>query len=196
MSTITAIDPGDRWTGVAFFDPADNKWGWECTGVAEFDGHPEFIDSFAETVLDNEMPICVFERWRLFEDKAEQAKGSEFETCQLIGQMKFVVRRHNEHCYLHTKAMNQGIMTTCELRRMSCMDIMRWQPTLMIGQMSDIQKPTAGILRGKGIKSVAKPIDKELYKGRGHVVSAELHGWHYILRGEPEGKGITTYYDG
>jgi hypothetical protein len=196
VSVLTAIDPGDRWTGVAFFDPADNKWGWECVGAVEFDNdNAGFIDSLAESVMDNEVPILVYEKWRLYNDKALEKTGSEFEAVQLIGQMKFVVRRHNEHCYLHTRALNAGQMTTCELRGASCQDKdIGWLPTLMIEQPADIQKPTAGILRGKGIKSVAKPIDRELYGGRGHVVSAELHGWYYILEGSESGRLSKVIY--
>lgn len=192
MATLTAVDPGDRWTGVAFFDPADNEWGWECTGAVEL-GQDEFIDSLAESIMDNEVPILVFERWRLYADHSEEKKGSEFETSQLIGAMKFVVRRHNEHCFIHTKALNKGMLTTCELRGGSCMDKdIGWQPTLMVGQMADIKKPTAGILKGKGIKSITKAIARREYEGRDHIVDAELHGWHYILNGQKSGSKV--YY--
>lgn len=196
MPVLTAIDPGARYTGVAFFDPADNKWGWECLGAVEFDNqNDEFIDALAEGVMDNEVPILVYESWHLFEDKALEQTGREFAEVELIGQMKFVVRRHNEHCYLHTKALSRGMMTTCELRGSSCQDKdIGWMPTLMVSQRSDILKPTAGILRGKGIKSVARVIDKREYKSRGHVVSAELHGWKYILHGSVTGKECKIIY--
>lgn len=199
MPVLTSVDPGARWTAAAFFDRADNEWGWECIGAVEFDneqnGNEEFVDSLAESVMDNEVPILVFERWHLFEDKALEHTGDEFEEVQVIGQMKFVVRRHNEHCYLHTRALNAGQITTCELRGSSCQDKdIGWQPTLMIGQRSDILKPTRGILRGKGIKSVAKVIDREQYGNRGHVVSAELHGWYYILEGSETGRYSQVYY--
>lgn len=189
MADLIAVDPGDRWSAAAFFDRADNKWGWECTGAVEFDSaNDEFVDSFAETVMDNEAPIVVYEKWRLYNDKAREQTGKEFEAVQLIGQMKFVVRRHNEHCYLHTRALRAGQMTTCELRGASCQDKdIGWLPTLMICQPAEIQDPTRGILRGRKIKSVAGPIDKKLYGGRGHVVSAELHGWYYILKGSVDG---------
>lgn len=199
MPILTAVDPGARWTGVAFFDHADNDWGWECVGAVEFDndekGNEEFIDALAESIMDNEVPILVFEKWHLFEDKALENTGNEFEEAQVIGQMKFVVRRHNEHCYLHTRALRAGQITTCELRGASCMDKdIGWQPTLMIGQRSDILKPTRGILRGKGIKSVAKGIDAKQFGNRGHVVSAELHGWYYILEGSETGRYSEVYY--
>lgn len=196
MSDLITVDPGGRWTGVAFFDVADNEWGWECTGAVEFDHqNDEFIDSLAESIMDNEVPILVYESFHLFEDKALEQTGKEFPEIELIGQMKFVVRRHNEHCYLHTRALNVGQMTTCELRGASCQDKdIGWLPTLMVSQRSDILKPTAGILRGKGIKSVAKVIDKEMYKSRGHVVSAELHGWKYILHGSVTGKECKVIY--
>jgi len=198
MATLTAVDPGDRYTGVAFFEPADNKWGWECIDAVEFDNEEEpdgFIDALTESVLDNEVPILIFERWRLYNDKAEEQTGSEFQTCQLIGQMKFVVRRHNEHCYLHTRALNAGMMTTCELRGASCQDKdIGWQPVLMIGQQTDIKKPARGILRGKGIKSIAKGIARREYGGRDHVEDAELHGWYHILEGGVTGKYSEMYY--
>lgn len=202
MSDLIAVDPGARWTGVAFFDLADNKWGWQCTGVMEYDnesdsGNDAFIDGLADEVMSNEVPMLVYEKWRLYNDKAKEQTGREFEEVQLIGQMKFVVRRHNEHCYLHTRALNMGKMTTCELRGGSCMDKdIGWLPTLMIEQPAEIQKPTAGILRGKGIKSVAKPIAVKEFGNRGHVVSAELHGWRYILEGSKSGKLAKVIYGG
>lgn len=57
-------------------------------------------------------------------------------------------------------------------------------PVTIVGQMADIKRPTAGILRHKGIKSVAKPISRRDYNSRDHVVDAELHGWHYLLNGQ------------
>jgi hypothetical protein len=196
VSVLTWVDPGERWTGVAFFDRADNQWGWECVGAVEFDNDNEgFMDSLTESILDNEVPILGFESFHLFEDKALEQTGKEFGEVELIGQMKFVVRRHNEHCYLHTRALRAGQMTTCELRGQSCQNKdIGWQPVLMVSQRSDILKPTAGILRGKGIKSVAKGIDQREYGGRGHVVSAELHGWKYILHGSVTGKETKIVY--
>lgn len=205
MPTLIAVDPGARWTGVAFFDRLSvggsgdpMELGWECTGVVEFDHeNDEFIDSLAESIMANEVPILVYEKWRLYEDKAIEQTGRQFEEVQLIGQMKFVVRRHNEHCYLHTRALNAGQITTCELRGASCQDKdIGWLPTLMVEQPAEIQKPTAGILRGKGIKSVAKPVAAREYGGRGHVVSAELHGWRYILEGSKSGKQMKVIYGG
>jgi hypothetical protein len=46
-------------------------------------------------------------------------------------------------------------------------------------QPASIQKPTVGLLRVRGIKSMAK----RLQAGE-HALSAELHGWHAILRPE------------
>lgn len=200
MADLIAVDPGARWTGVAYFDIADNQWGWECTGVYEFDnqsdmGNDQFVDGLASEVLDNKVPILVYEKWRLYEDKALEQTGKEFPEIQLIGQMKFIVRRHNEHCYLHTRALNAGQMTTCELRGASCatMDV-GWLPTLMYCQPADILDPTTGILRGKKIKSVAKPIAAKQFGNRKHVVCAELHGWYNILRGAATGKNCETIY--
>jgi hypothetical protein len=194
VTVLTAVDPGDVYVGVAFFEPEDNEWGWRCVDVQEF-SPDDFIDAYSESVFANEVPITVFERFRLYNDLAVKQTGSEMPTAQLIGQMKFVVRRHNAHCDLHTVALRRGAMTTCELRGSSCMDKdIGWQPTLMVGQMADIQKPTTGILKNRGIKSVARPKMRSDYGGRDHVLSAELHGWYYLLEGSVSGKGVTTYY--
>lgn len=194
MAVLTAVDPGDVYTGVAFFDPADNVHGWECTGAVEFSPY-DFVDALAESVFANEVPILVFERFRLYNDKAVEQTGSEMLTSQQIGQIKMIVRLHNQHCARHVEAEKTGLILPCEIQGYSCADAdIRWQPTLLIGQRTDIKKPAAGILRGKRIKSVAKPIDRAEYSGRGHIVDAELHGWYHILEGSVTGKDSEIYF--
>ena len=194
MAVLTAVDPGDVYNGVAFFNPADNVLGWECVGAVEL-GPEEFVDALAESVFANEVPILVFERFRLYEDKALEQTGSEMLTSQTIGMIKMIVRLHNQHCARHAEAEKTGLILPCEIQGQSCADAtIHWQPTLLIGQRTDIKKPAAGILRGKKIKSVAKPIARAEYKGRDHVADAELHGWYHILEGSVTGKDSEVYY--
>lgn len=178
---LIAIDPGDRWTGVAFFsvNEADE---WYCQDAIEM-GRIEFEDALTELVLaERKFPIVVYERFRLYGDKANEQKGSEFDTSQLIGVIKYIVRLHNDHAGRHDLAESLGRMMTCELSGGECANpALRPHKIELIGQVADIKKPTAGILRKKGIKSVAKPIAREHYAGRDHIVDAELHGWKHIL---------------
>lgn len=181
---LVAIDPGDVYTGVAFF-ATDDDGGWYCQDAQEF-SPPDFEDAFAELILmDRETPppIVVYEKWRLYADKAKTQTGSEFLASQHIGVIKYIVRVHNAHVERHEQAEREGKMMTCELQGGFCADPNhRPQPVELVKQPADIKKPTTGILRHKGIKSVAKPIARESYGGRDHVVDAELHGWHHILK--------------
>lgn len=180
---LLAIDPGDRWTGVAFFT-TDDDGKWYCQDAQEFEPH-EFEDALADLILNNRdqpPPIVVYEKWRLYADKSREQTGSEFETCQHIGVIKYIVRVQNEHAERHAAAEADGKMMTCELAGGVCADpAVRPQPVTLVKQPADIKKPTAGILRHKKIKSVARPIARELYGNRDHVVDAELHGWKHIL---------------
>lgn len=189
MAALIAIDPGDRYTGVAFFDLKTNDIGelldppeWECVDAQEFDPI-EFLDALAETVMASEVETIVYERFRLYGDKANEQKGSEFLTAQGIGVIKFIARIHNAHVQKHLDAEKRGSILSCEMTGQPCATAMP-RRVEVVGQMADIKKPAAGILRHKGIKSVAKPIARKEYEGRDHIVDAELHGWYYLLHGE------------
>lgn len=181
---LVAIDPGDRWTGVAFF-ATDDDGHWYCQDAQEF-SPAEFEDALAELILldrSTPPPIVVYEKWRLYADKAETQTGSEFLASQHIGVIKYIVRVHNSHVDRHESAEIEGKMMTCELQGGQCEDpAMRPQRITIVKQPADIKKPTTGILRKKKIKSVARPISRELYDSRDHIVDAELHGWRYILK--------------
>lgn len=185
MTRLIAIDPGDVYTGVAFFD-VDEDGDWYCQDAQEFSPH-DFEDALAELIiLDRDIntppPIIVYEKWRLYADKAKQQTGSEFLASQHIGVICYIVRVHNEHAAKHDLAEQLGKMMTCELQGGGCADPKKRPQTItIVKQGAEIKKPTTGILRHKKIKSVAKPISKRLYEGRDHVVDAELHGWKYIL---------------
>jgi hypothetical protein len=184
MLRLIAVDPGDAYTGVAFFeeDP-DEERGWRCVDAQEFEPQ-EFEDALAYTVIEGEVDIFVYERYRLYEDKAAMQTGSEFLTSQSIGAFKFIIRNHNRHAEAHEEVTRSGGMLTCEMPGGVCHNPAK-APTLKVvtiyGQMADIKKPTRAILKRKGIKSVAKPIATAEYHGRDHVIDAELHGWKYIL---------------
>jgi hypothetical protein len=181
---LIAIDPGDRWTGVAFF-ATDDDGAWYCQDAQEFSPH-EFEDALAELLLRDRTappPIIVYEKWRLYADHAAEQTGSEFEASQHIGVIKFIVRVHNDHVDRHEQAEADGVMMSCELQPGQCADpAQRPQRIEIVKQPADIKKPTRGILNKKKIKSVARPIAKELYSNRDHIVDAELHGWHHILK--------------
>lgn len=186
MATLVAVDPGDRWTGVAFFtndpDPFTREpLGWRCQGAVEM-GREEFEDSLSETLEDSDLDFLVYERFRLYGDKAGAQTGSEFDTSQIIGVIKWLVRTHNAHAAEHEAADKTGhVILPCEAPGGAHHEPRVWRPTTLAGQMADIKKPTRGILNHRGIKSVARPIAVKQYEGRDHIMDAELHGWHYIL---------------
>lgn len=181
---MIAIDPGDVYTGVAFFeeDP-DEPYGWRCIDAQEFE--PDvFLDGLAESLIDGDLDVVIFEKFRLYADKARMQTGSEFLTAQSIGVIRWLVRNHNAHMRRHIQADTPGSaeILSCEQAGGPCATPKNeFHEVLLVKQPADIKKPTRGILRGKKIKSVAKPISVKEYGGRDHVVDAELHGWKWIL---------------
>jgi hypothetical protein len=176
---LIAIDPGDAHIGVAFFGRIDDQW--YCQDAQQIDGPDDFEDMLLETLLTSDsIRYVVFERFRLYEDKAAEQKGSEFRTAQMIGVIKFIVRQRHLHVQRHQK--RQTDLLPCELQGGMCHNLSEGPlPVTIFGQMADIKKPTAGILRYKKIKSIGKK-NKADNKGWGdHCVDAELHGWKFIL---------------
>lgn len=175
---LISIDPGDKHVGVAFFH-RDGYGVWECVDAQEFEPE-EFILAFMELVLDVTEPLewIVFERFRLYEDKSAEQRGSEFPTAQLIGQIKLVHLIHSQHMDKHDEinAEKSNRLLPCEApgQRHNIREPHRVQ---IAGYMADIKKPTTGILRHKGIKSTASQL-----KAGGHCKDAELHGYYHILK--------------
>lgn len=184
IRNLIAIDPGDVFCGVAFFErDSEEEYGWRCIDAIEYDPDA-FNDSFAESLVDGDIDAVVYERWRLYGDKAQLQKGSEMLTSQQIGVIKWLVRNHNAHMQRHIDAdqPGSGIILSCEQPGQPCNQPKNEFHTVALwGQLADIKKPTRGNLRGRGIKSVAKPIATKMYGGRDHVIDAELHGWKFIL---------------
>jgi hypothetical protein len=185
VTNLIAIDPGDIHVGVAFFDrDPESPHGWRCVDTQEM-LPDEFADSLAELFVDqdDDWEFLVYEKFRLYEDKAEEQTGSEFPTAKLIGVIEWLGRKHNEHAAIHRLAESQGKLTTCELPGGVCAvdraDGVTRNPRAirLVKQPADIMKPTKGNLRFHGIKSTAKKNGDTL----GHQVAAELHGWYFIL---------------
>jgi hypothetical protein len=181
---LIAIDPGDKYTGVAFF-ARDGQGGWYCQDAQEFDPHG-FEDGLAELLLTpspEAPPTIVYEIFRLYGDKAQLQTGSEFLTSQTIGVICYLVRVHNEHVARHEEAEERGLLMSCEQVGGRCHDpAFRPQRVSLVRQRADDKKPTRGILNKKKIKSVAGPIARAEYGNRDHIKDAELHGWFHILK--------------
>lgn len=186
---LIAIDPGDVYTGVAFFNYEVNGYTgevgpWFCEDAQEFDPR-EFEDALMETVTDASVPLeaIVYERFRLYEDKSPEQVGSEFLTAQSIGVIKAIHRWHEQHVTMHeeAEANKTPVILPCETGG-RYHSVYAPRHIELVGQMADIKKPTAGICRKRKIKSVAGPIARDNYHGRDHIKDAELHGIHYIMR--------------
>lgn len=186
MTQLIAVDPGDVHVGVAFFetdepDPWTGEGGadWACVDTQEWEPM-EFADALGETMFEGSLNTLVYERFRLYADKAPEQTGSEFETSQLIGILKYLVRLNNNHVAKHHQVNDiEGRYLPCEMQGGGCTPRLKMRHVNLVGQMADIKKPTTGVLRSRKIKSTAKR-----QKTGGHCVDAELHGWHFILNGD------------
>jgi hypothetical protein len=185
-TTLIAIDPGDEHVGYATFErrgpEALKPTPWICTGAFIRDDPPAFLRDFAESVLVGDFDIVVYERFGLFGTLAEEQIGSEFDTSQMIGVIRWIVDTNNLHVDMHEGAIRQGLLTTCEQQGGTCSDPERPFPERVVlhGQQPQVQGkngPARGILRAHGIKSVAARM-----KALPHGQSAELHGWYFIGR--------------
>lgn len=87
---IAFIDPGDVHVGIAFYEQIDTKhWGAVLTKEIT----PEQTeDLIADLIVNPELVVLGWERFKLFGHLATQQIGSEFWTSQLIGVMKYLAR--------------------------------------------------------------------------------------------------------
>jgi hypothetical protein len=96
--------------------------------------------------------VLVYETWQIYPDKAALLTGSKCETAECIGVLK----------YLATHVSGDWPSVT---------------PPAVVEQPASIQIPTRSVLKSRGMKSTAIRL-----KAGGHALSAELHGWHYLMR--------------
>lgn len=171
---LLACDPGGVHVGLASFQ-------WEpgqrpvCTRAWETnpDGGVDFI---AAGLLNYMFDTLVVEEFRLYPDKAMAQTGSTMPTCEMIGCIKWAHR-------LDSRRRQEGWQASA-LRR-DVRDPRDQNQVLLAMQPAAIQEPTAGVLRRRQIKSLAKARRAEIRAAGGegdHALSAELHGWHYFIR--------------
>lgn len=158
QARIIAIDPGDRYCGVALFN------GGVCIQTVEMS--PDELFHLVQQAVDNAtVDVIVIENFTLYPDKSGEQTGSEMLTSQAIGAVKWIVRQHNE--LVDTFAANNG--GSAQLGHL----------VELVLQAAAIKVPTTGHVRHHGIKPVStKP------GGRDHMRDAEIHGLHFIMRGQ------------
>jgi len=154
---MLAVDPGGVHVGLALFrrDPAGV---WRCTWAGEATPD-EFADALAQTVATGSLDVLVYERFIVEPARASALAGSELETSQLIGVIRWLVRHSGEPD--------------------------RWPAGRieLVGQTNKIKRATRAVLKNRHVKSTAK-----LLGVRGdHATDAELHGYHHIIKTLGEG---------
>ncbi len=85
-----SIDPGDRHVGFA-------TWaGEDCTSATEKTPEEciEFLESYGERMV---LEVVVYEKFALYGWNEKSMAGNEFETCQLIGVIKYLCKRYGMH---------------------------------------------------------------------------------------------------
>lgn len=189
MANLVSVDPGDVHVGVAFFvRDSEAEFGWRCTETMEF-SPPDFEDWLANRFVEcpDEWEFLVYEKFRLYEDKAGEQTGSEFPTSKLIGVIEFLGRVHNRHANNHLRGARRNQITSCQLEGGVCAgdrdrggtsDPRHPHPIELAKQPAERHKHTRGIVQRLGIQLTAKREGDPL----GHRTVAELHGWYFILR--------------
>ena len=157
LRKLLAVDPGDVHVGMAEFIEHDDSW--ECDRAYELE-HEEAADVISQFVVGGKLDVLVVERFALYADKAKAQIGSEMLTAQLIGVIKYIHR-----LYERNRQKAQTYVAETGVQVVECK---------LVFQPASIQKPTRAILRAKGVPSESK--------GNTHALSAELHGWSWILR--------------
>lgn len=173
MAELRAYDHGDKFTGVAKFrtqdgmvdplarDPTMLKYGWVCYDAQTMDPD-EALDECGRALLVGKVLHVVYERFRLYPDKAEAQISSEFLTSQSIGATRWMVRNVND------RRAELGLGPAITLTAYG----------------AENKRPAREILRSKGIKSTAKRLgglSKRVGPGGYDAIDAELHGWHHIF---------------
>jgi hypothetical protein len=147
-----AVDPGDEHVGVAWFDRQGDAWG--CVYVEEMTPD-EFYVYLEQALHSGWFDYLIVESWALYRDMAMKLIGSEMETSQLIGMIKYVVWKVN----------------SC-----SHMNPMMEREVELVFQAPKIKRAVFAILARKGYKFAAD----RLRVPAQHVRDAEVHGVKFI----------------
>lgn len=121
---ILAVDPGDEHVGVAWFDKQGNAWG--CVYVEEM-APDEFRAYLGPALHSGLFRWFVVESFALYGDKALQQTGSQMETPQMIGMIK----------YAHWLAVQAGVEVE------------------LVFQQPSVKRPVFAILARKKYQSTA-----------------------------------------
>lgn len=173
---MLAIDPGDEHVGLAEFAYNSRDFTGRCASVMQTT--PDVaLDGLAEDIIAGTYQAIVLERWLLRPDLSAEQAGSEMETSQMIGVVKWLVRVHNLHARAHAEAdpPNSGKTLTCRQPGGTCVDGRAVRLVQLGLQLPAIQEVALGHLRAAKVKSVAKQ-----QKAGPHCLSAELHGWYWL----------------
>ena len=152
MYRMWSIDPGTKYVGLACWSRSAVSSAWHVDSVATLTPD-EFLVQFANEMLAGTLQHVVYERFIVEAARAPMLAGDELEVVQMIGALKWIFKQ-------------------CSTNN----DWPGYTPVL-VGQTNKIKKPTAGLLRMRGIKSMAR---KTKQPGD-HAFDAELHGYHYLI---------------
>lgn len=144
------VDPGDVHVGVSTWEHQEK--GWTSVFAQEM-AVIEFQDWLADGLRLGQFGLIVFETFQLYGDKAKEQVGSQFETSQLIGVIRYLVRT----------APKFWPETSGEV--------------LIHQQGASIKKATKAILKSKGVVSIAKSMKMD---PDGHALDAEMHGYQFF----------------
>lgn len=164
------IDPGGKHAGVAQFTRRDDG-KWYCFSVMQCE--PREAEDYVARLLvrgKRQLDVLGIEQFNLYPDKMEEQIGSTMPTCENIGVLKFLHRVNQEHAAGHP--LKRGEIGVCGDARCPGAESVE-----LILQPAAIQTPTASLLRSRGIKSLARQTG-----ATPHGLSAELHGYHYLIR--------------
>lgn len=163
------VDPGDRYHGVAVFELSGkavqgeppvfhcvDAFTLDCESGEEF-VRERFYGWLKSMLMKGELDVLGFEVYRLYGDKAQEQKGSEFVASQTIGVLKFLAWEHAESDY--RVRMNRP-------------------PVEVVRFLPDHKKATAGILESRGYR-----FESRRRKAYGdHAWDAELQGCYDLIK--------------
>lgn len=155
---VISFDPGEVHAGCAVFvDDYDanvidaSPQGWHCESAVERSPQGA-LDWLWMELGAQAVDVVVYETFQLYPQHAQLLTGSEMETSQMIGAIKWQVH--------HWNGVYKGGHQV-EIRQ----------------QPADAKKPITGSLRLMHVKSTAKRDGTGP-----HALDAELHGWGYLIK--------------